>query len=229
MNVQPIKATPAGVSAEETRARLLEAGLELFAAHGYDGVTTRQLAGQAGVNQAAIPYHFGGKEGLYLAVARNIAENILATIGLLAERVELEAVNLADDRAALAELLRLMVGTLARKIVSHDRGALMHAFVIREYSSPTKAFDILFKGGVERIHRALTAIVAAAMQLPTESQEAILRAHTIMGQVLGFAGGRAVVCRRMGWEGYDQKRGETVATLAADMAVRACGLAREQR
>ena len=58
---------------DDTRERLLAAGLALFGRHGYDGVTTRMLAAAARVNQSAIPYHFGGKEGGYRAVAEFIA------------------------------------------------------------------------------------------------------------------------------------------------------------
>ena len=61
---------------EATRQRLIDTGLELFGRYGFDGVTTRQLANAAQVNQAAIPYHFGGKEGVYLAVAEQIAANV---------------------------------------------------------------------------------------------------------------------------------------------------------
>jgi AcrR family transcriptional regulator len=62
-----------GVSRAATRNRLLAAGLELFGRDGFDAVTTRQIADAAGVNQAAIPYHFGGKEGVYRAVTDHIA------------------------------------------------------------------------------------------------------------------------------------------------------------
>jgi AcrR family transcriptional regulator len=39
-------------------------------------VTTLQLATSAQVNQASIPYHFGGKEGVYLAIAEQIAASV---------------------------------------------------------------------------------------------------------------------------------------------------------
>lgn len=53
---------------EDTRRRILEAALEIFAAQGYEGASTRALAERAGVNLPAIQYYFGSKEGLYLAV-----------------------------------------------------------------------------------------------------------------------------------------------------------------
>ena len=61
---------------EATRQRLIDTGLTLFGRYGFDGVTTRQLATTAQVNQAAIPYHFGGKEGVYLAIAEQIAASV---------------------------------------------------------------------------------------------------------------------------------------------------------
>ena len=61
-------------SSTDTRARLLDAAARLFAAHGYDGVSTRALARAAGVNVAAIGYHFGGKKELYTAVIHHAVE-----------------------------------------------------------------------------------------------------------------------------------------------------------
>src|SRR3984893_2334354 len=44
----------------ETRARLIEAALDVFGRLGLEGATTREIGKQAGVNLAAIVYHFGG-------------------------------------------------------------------------------------------------------------------------------------------------------------------------
>jgi AcrR family transcriptional regulator len=56
----------------DAKQRLIKAGLEIFGTFNLEGATTRQLAERAGVNQAAIPYYFGGKEGLYLAVIEHL-------------------------------------------------------------------------------------------------------------------------------------------------------------
>jgi len=47
-----------------TRDRILEAARELFAEHGVEAVSLRELTGRAGVNLAAIHYHFGSKDAL---------------------------------------------------------------------------------------------------------------------------------------------------------------------
>jgi AcrR family transcriptional regulator len=52
----------------ETRREILKAAEESFAASGFVGATTRQVAARAGVNVATLHYHFGNKENLYRAV-----------------------------------------------------------------------------------------------------------------------------------------------------------------
>ena len=49
---------------------LLTAAQKLFAERGYDRVTTRDIAEQAGVDAALIARYFGSKAGLYLAALR---------------------------------------------------------------------------------------------------------------------------------------------------------------
>jgi AcrR family transcriptional regulator len=52
----------------ETRRQILRAAEESFAASGFVGATTREVAALAGVNVATLHYHFGNKERLYRAV-----------------------------------------------------------------------------------------------------------------------------------------------------------------
>ncbi len=57
---------------ESTQARLLEASAELFADHGYEGVSMRQIARATDITQAAIYHHFPAKFDLYIAAIRHI-------------------------------------------------------------------------------------------------------------------------------------------------------------
>jgi AcrR family transcriptional regulator len=61
-------------NANDTRHRLLEAALLLFAEKGIDGTGIREIATLAKANSAMVQYHFGGKEGLYLEVLRHTFE-----------------------------------------------------------------------------------------------------------------------------------------------------------
>jgi TetR/AcrR family transcriptional regulator, regulator of cefoperazone and chloramphenicol sensitivity len=55
---------------EVTRERIMKAAERLFAESGYDGTSIRAIVSKAKVNQAAINYHFEGKDGLYREVLR---------------------------------------------------------------------------------------------------------------------------------------------------------------
>jgi AcrR family transcriptional regulator len=55
---------------EVTRERIMKAAERLFAESGYDGTSIRAIVAKAKVNQAAINYHFDGKDGLYREVLR---------------------------------------------------------------------------------------------------------------------------------------------------------------
>ena len=57
-----------GKTMKDTKAKLLKTAARLFASRGTEGVSTRELAGQAGVNLCAISYYFGSKQKLYEAV-----------------------------------------------------------------------------------------------------------------------------------------------------------------
>src|SRR2546426_8998176 len=54
----------------ETRTRILDAAEELFMQHGIEGASMRMLTAKAGVNLAAVNYHFGSKHALIEAVFR---------------------------------------------------------------------------------------------------------------------------------------------------------------
>lgn len=55
---------------EFTRERIMKAAQRLFAERGYDGTSIRAIVARARVNQAAVNYHFQGKEGLYREVLK---------------------------------------------------------------------------------------------------------------------------------------------------------------
>lgn len=57
----------------ETRARILDAALREFAAHGLAGARTERIAESAGVNKALLYYYFSSKERLYMAAVEAIA------------------------------------------------------------------------------------------------------------------------------------------------------------
>jgi len=81
-----LDATSAG-----TKTRILDAAERLFVEHGFEATSLRSLTSAAGVNLAAVNYHFGSKEELFQAVlTRRLDPMNQERIDLL-ERMEREA------------------------------------------------------------------------------------------------------------------------------------------
>lgn len=56
----------------ETRARIIECAGRLFAQNGYANTTSKEICQLAHVNQSAVNYHFGGLNGLHIAVLEEV-------------------------------------------------------------------------------------------------------------------------------------------------------------
>ena len=63
---------------ENTKDAIVNAAGKLFAEHGFEAVSTRMIAKEAGINLRSIHYHFGSKENLYVA-AYTVAKDQRAT------------------------------------------------------------------------------------------------------------------------------------------------------
>ena len=70
----------AGVTADQTRERLLRAAADVFAERGYDGTRVADIASAAGVSNGALYAHFGSKAELLLAALRAHGRRVLADL-----------------------------------------------------------------------------------------------------------------------------------------------------
>jgi AcrR family transcriptional regulator len=70
----------AGVTAAETRERLLRAAADVFARRGYDGTRVADIAAAAGVSNGALYAHFGSKADLLVAALRTHGRRLLADL-----------------------------------------------------------------------------------------------------------------------------------------------------
>ncbi|UJW31997.1 TetR/AcrR family transcriptional regulator [Saccharothrix sp. AJ9571] len=61
-------------TSQESRRLLVEAAATAFAARGYRQTTVAEVAEIAGISRGSIPWHFGNKEGLLLAVVEHAFE-----------------------------------------------------------------------------------------------------------------------------------------------------------
>ena len=187
-----------GKRSEDTRHALIEAGIELFGEYGIKGTTSRMLATASHTNIAAITYHFGSKEGLYLAVVGSIAERMDQHFSQAdMPRPEELVGNLLSPPEAVA-IFANMIEHMANLMVDSEKVRTWARIIVREQSHPTLAFDLLYEGRMERIQNMLTALIAVAMGTAPDTPENKIRAHALIGQVLGFATSRESLLRALG-------------------------------
>src|SRR4030042_6248269 len=92
---------PMSLPSEYTRHNIMKAAVALFAERGYDGTSVRAIVSKARVNQAAINYHFKGKEGLYTEVLKVAFEGYLRLAAF-----DLEKLKALPREEALRSFLR---------------------------------------------------------------------------------------------------------------------------
>jgi AcrR family transcriptional regulator len=172
------------------QARLLDVAIREFAAKGLEGASTREIAAAAGTAMSSITYHYGGKEGLYLAAAEHIA-------GMMADEGLIDATDAAatiEDADAAREGIHLILRAFADKLLTpvSDDWTL---FVVREQNNPSEAFERIYAGGMGRMLETLVRLVCVATGHRDEAG-ARITAITLIGQVLVVKAGRAM-CRKL--------------------------------
>ena len=79
-----------------TKGRILAAAEAVFAARGFEGASTREIAARAGVNISSLHYHWASKDALYVAVFQDVFDRLTGllrgTLGKLAEERSREVV-----------------------------------------------------------------------------------------------------------------------------------------
>lgn len=208
----------------DTRERLLEAGLRLFATRGYDSVSTRELAKTAGVNIAAIAYHFGGKQDLYHAVAQQQVAETDPIAGPVTVQVQAALAETRGEPAKLSRVVEMLVTGLLRAFTLNDRMRLRAALILRELANPTSGFNILFKGRIEPMHKAITGLVAAVLGRDPQDVATMVRGHAVAGQILFFFIGRVVLFARTGWKDFGEDELDLVCREATDSVIASLGL-----
>lgn len=105
----------------DTRERILDAAEHLFMAHGYEGTSMRQITGDAGVNLAAVNYHFGTKESLMQEVFRRRLDWLNEERMRVLNELEKEA---GGKPLKPSQILDRFFGTLLRMAGDEKRGGV---------------------------------------------------------------------------------------------------------
>lgn len=132
----------------QTKERILVAAACLFAKHGFRATTTAAICQEAGVNGAAIHYHFGSKDALYAAAwahaFRTMVEKYPPDGGVSRE-------------APPAERLQGRIHSILRRLA--DPESMAFDMVQKELAAPTGLLSEVMRQCIQPLREALAGIV----------------------------------------------------------------------
>ena len=165
MSIRPLKPQ------HETRTRILDAAEELFMQHGFEGTSMRHLTSRAGVNLAAVNYHFGSKHALIEAVFRRRLDPMNAERIAALERLE----ELSPEG-----IIRAFVAPSLSLVADAKGGRNFIRLLGRTYSEPAKEIRALIgQMYAPAMERYKSALKRALPQMPED--ELVWRMHFMFG------------------------------------------------
>ncbi len=206
------KALSRKAQGEETRGILLNTGARLFALNGYNGVSMRTLASEAGVNLATVSYHFGGKAGLYEAILQEIIDmrdEIFPSVEELQKRLS----GTKENIHAQAESVSWYVNKLVYGLLGEEEH-IWPAFIIsRELAHPSDLYPKLEQEFFDPSFESLHTLVRTVLPSGTDNEEIVITAHCIIGMVVKFLEGFTIITTRLDWKNYEGHGIEKIATV----------------
>ena len=162
----------------DTKTRILDAAEELFMEHGFEATSLRSLTTAAGVNLAAVNYHYGSKEELFQAVLTRRLDPMNQERIQLLEKLEREA---GDKPLACEKILFAMLIPALRLARDEERGGKNFLRLVgRAYADPAPFIrHFLSEQYAEMIGRYKEAFHRALPHLAR--QELTWRLHFVMG------------------------------------------------
>lgn len=142
----------------DTKQKLLEAARRLIAEHGYSGTSLRQIISEAGVNLAAVHYHFGSKEELLNALVSQAAAPVNEERLALLDRYEAEA---RGGPVPVSRILYALLNPIGKAAGSNPQFIKVMGRIVAEGLMPSiveKNFQIILVRFTAALRKSLPAL-----------------------------------------------------------------------
>ncbi|MEE4608820.1 MAG: CerR family C-terminal domain-containing protein [Desulfobacteraceae bacterium] len=164
-----------------TRERILAAAAEIFGARGFKAATTRQIAEAAGVNVAAINYHFKGKLGLYTEVLETLLSEGFARYPA--------DMGLGLETPA-TQRLEAFIRSFCYRLLGPEGWGGYHGkarLIVKEMADPSPALAEVVARHIQPHKQMLVGIVRELLGPGVPPQAALACAFSIVGQCIYYA------------------------------------------
>src|SRR6266481_2607283 len=193
-----------------TREKIIKAASRAFARDGYDGASIRTIVAEANVNQAAINYHFGSKEGLYRAILQ------AALRALMKDDDAAQNPGNIPRQAALRRFVRQQL----RPMTARDELSDYVRIFNWEPLKPSPVFRKFMAREAAPVFAAATELVRRFLPNRATDQQAVVGALWLFGQCSIFVRNAEQLAnpplRLKIDERFVDRLADTIATWAAD-------------
>jgi len=166
-----------------TKIKLLTAAAEVFAEKGYQHTTVAEIGQRADSNLAAVNYHFGSKDALYVAVWKHAFEEAMEVYppdgGL-------------DPQADPQEKLQALINSHIHRILDDSRLGYAGKILLQEMSNPTEAIHQVRHDAIQPLLKRTQSIIKELLGSEATDQEVVFCEMSVIHQCLaiGFRKGR---------------------------------------
>ena len=198
---------------EPTKRRLLEVAGRVFAEKGFRSATVREICLAAEANVAAVNYHFGDKQQLYLEAVKH------------AHRQRIEQFPLPEwppNTSAEVKLRDFVRTFIARVLHGQGRGWEVQ-LMMREALSPTEATAILVQEYIRPHFELLNQILAELLPESYPAQRRRLLAFSVIGQCLHYRASRPIMQLLLSEEDFRQLQPDLLADHISSVMLAALG------
>jgi len=173
-----------------TRERILEAATTLFAEQDFRRVTVRAICRAAGVNVAAVNYHFGDKAALYREVVQAALDAMRGTT---------EESRRLGEGLSPEEQLRVFVRTFVRRLLEagHRGQPRIQRLFQRELAQPSEHLERVIAEGVRPRIEYLSGILSRILGCPAHDPRVLRCIFSIQSQAFAVVPGP--IARRLGF------------------------------
>ena len=160
-----------------TKNLVFAAAERLFALHGFQKVSVRDITAEAGVNLASVNYHFGSKDALLFEIFRRRTAELNRTRA----RMLHEAADAHGGRPPVRAILEALIAPPVRWLDPSGDRLISLQFIIRSRSEGTEAMREALTKDVSHLRRFADALLAARPDLAPE--EVYWRLHFVLGMI----------------------------------------------
>jgi AcrR family transcriptional regulator len=161
----------------QTKGLVFAAAERLFAVHGFQKVSVRDITAEAGVNLASVNYHFGSKDALLFEIFKTRT----AELNRARARMLHEASDRHQGKPPVREILQALIAPPVRWLEPKSERRIALQFLIRARGEGTDQMREALRSDVSHLRRFADALLAARADLAPE--EVYWRLHFVLGLI----------------------------------------------